>query len=732
MLALCAPAAVLTGIRLHHRERDVLTTAALAEATVRFTGTVSTDPRALEPGPGGVRRYLVTVRVRQVERHGHRSPSRARLAVIGPAGWADLSAGQEVTAWGRLERQEPGRAEAAIAYPRAGPQQVAAGSWPWRVAESLRQGLRDACAGLPTDARGLLPALVVGDTSHLDPGLKEAMQAAGLTHLTAVSGGNVTILGAAVFLGVAAIGGGRRTRVLATALVIVGFVVVARPEPSVLRAGVTGALGLVGLLLARRGAGVPMLAATTVLLLGIDPWLARSFGFALSVLATAGILVLVPLWQHRLRNWPRGPVLALSVPLAAQLSTAPVTVLLDPVVSLVAVPANLLAGAAVAPATVAGVTAAALSPVWPGGAQLTARVGGSAAGWIAVVARCAAAVPAGTVPWPSGPVGSALLTGLSVLLLVLLARRAWRTASLLPAVVVVVLVLPRWIPVLPGQRAPSGWVVVQCDVGQGSATVIRSGPDRAVMVDTGPDPRLADRCLSRLGVRHLDLVLITHFHADHCAGLQGALAGRGRPPVRVSPVALPAAQAAQVAELAPGRVLPVTALTSGTTGTADWSVRWNLIPPSASAVRTALGSSVEPEGEAVNNVSVVFFAQVHGLRIAALGDLEPQAQRSLLRTLSAGGTGAQADADAAVGPPAAVDVVVLAHHGSSRQEERLYRLLHPRVALVGVGADNDYGHPAPAALAMLDRIGAVPFRTDLQGRIAVLGSPDDLRVVTER
>jgi competence protein ComEC len=735
----------LTGLRLVHREQDPLTVAAAAGATAGFSGRVLGDPKEL-PGNsfGGASRFIVRVKVGQVELSRRQFPSAASIVVFGSGKWGELVAGQHITARGRMQPADPGQPEAALSSPRSGPVVTSPGSWPWRFAEHLREGLRKACAGLPDDARGLLPALVVGDTSRLDPDLKEDLQEGGLTHLTSVSGSNVAILGVVSFVVIGLLGGGRPVRAAGTVLVIAGFVVLARPEPSVVRAAVMGVLGLVAMLLARRGAGVPMLATTVVVLLGIDPWLARSYGFALSVLATAGLLLLVPVWTHRLRRWPESLVLAVSVPLAAQVATAPVTILLNPVVSLVSVPANLLAETAVAPATVAGVTAAALSLVWPDGAAEVAWIGGLATEWIAVVAHRAAALPAGSLPWPDGLGGALLLAALMALCISLLMRRAWRTAALVPPVVAVCLVLPRWIPVLPGAGAPKDWVVAQCDVGQGSATAIRSGPDRAVLVDTGPEPRLVDRCLRRLRVRHLDLVLITHFHADHADGFEGAVDGRGSPPVFVSPVALPGPQARDVARRSPeGRTVPVTAEVTGVAGAGVWQVRWRLIPPSASAVREGLAAGPDPAGKEINNVSVVMLAEVKGVRIAALGDVEPEAQRALLRTLTArpglagdlrpgparGGPRLPAGASGSAG---SVDVVVFSHHGSANQEERLYRFLHPRVALIGVGADNDYGHPAPAALALLKRIGATAFRTDTQGQIAVTGGPDDLRVVTSR
>ena len=212
--------------------------------------------------------------------------------------------------------------------------------------------------------------------------------------------------------------------------------------------------------------------------------------------------------------------------------TAPVVVLLQGSVSVVGVLANLLAAPLVPIATVAGVAAALVSVVWPGGATLVAWVGIVPTTGIAQVARRFAEVPGGTMPWPDGWPGALLLAGLTARSSCSPAgrwsagsRRTRRSRSgrrcsspraLLPTGIVT------W--------PPDGWRVVVCDVGQGDAIVVRSGPARAVLVDAGPDPPLVDRCLDRLGVATLDAVVLTHFHADHVDGLPGALSrALGRP-----------------------------------------------------------------------------------------------------------------------------------------------------------------------------------------------------------
>jgi competence protein ComEC len=332
---------------------------------------------------------------------------------------------------------------------------------------------------------------------------------------------------------------------------------------------------------------------------------------------------------------------------------------------------------------------------------------------------------------------------------VLSLRRAWPALAFVLIGVLCCLTAPRWVARLPGAGGwpPSDWVVVQCDVGQGSSTLIRSGIDHAVIVDTGPDPEHVDACLHRAGVRALDLVVITHFHADHAGGLAGALRGRGRPPIVVSPFQQPADQVRDVAAAAAaiGRQ-PVAGQVgmAGQIGTGAWLVRWWLLPPNhtghpvgsssggggngsgsgGSGGGSGSGGSEGAGGTEINNSSVVVFAEVHGLRVMALGDVEPEAQRPLIRTILA-----HAAAGLAMAP---VDVVVVAHHGSARQEPRLYHLLRPRIALIGVGADNDYGHPSPSALTLMRQVGALSLRTDLQGQLAVSGTADRLSAVTSR
>lgn len=360
---------------------------------------------------------------------------RTPVVVLAGPTWGALERGARVQALGALEATDPGDAARALLTTRAPPRVLAApGGWAGAVVV-LRAGLRAACAPLGDDAGGLLPSLVVGDTSTVPDDLAEALRATGLTHLTAVSGANVALVVAAATAAAAGAGLMRRARVVVAAVVLLAFAGVAGPDPSVLRAALTGVVGLVGVLSARRGAGLPALGAVGTALLVADPWLARSFGFALSVLATGGLLLLGRPWAAALaRVVPRWLAVALAAPLAAQAVCGPVVLMLSGGLPVLAVPANLAVAPVVGPTTIAGLGATLLAPAWPGGAQVLARVGGVGTWWIATVARSGAALPVATAPWPGGTAGAlalaaatvAAVAGVSLVAVSLAGRRARR------------------------------------------------------------------------------------------------------------------------------------------------------------------------------------------------------------------------------------------------------------------------------------------------------------------
>ncbi|WP_431999461.1 ComEC/Rec2 family competence protein [Streptomyces sioyaensis] len=605
-----------------------------------------------------------------------------------------------------------------------------------RLAGSLREGLREATDGLRPDARALLPGLVVGDTSRVPPDLDDAFRATDLTHLLAVSGSNLTIVlalligpphlatraerrGLAPRLGLSL----RGTAVVGGALAL-AFVVVCRPDPSVLRAAACGLITLLAIGTGRRRSLLPALAAAVLLLVLYDPWLARSYGFLLSVLATGALLLLAPRWSIALQRRRVPPRIAevIAAAAAAQAVCAPVVAVLAARVGLVAVPCNLLAELAVGPATVLGFAALAAAPVALPVARALAWCAGWPAEWIARVARAGAALPGAEFEWPGGWAGGLMLAVVLVVLVPVgrrLLRRPWLCAVCALAVLLAVCRPAPFTRVITGWPPP-GWRAVVCDVGQGDGLVLAAGDGTALVVDTGPEPRAIDRCLTDLGVRRIPLLVLTHFHADHVDGLPGALRGRSVGAIETTTLEDPPGQAQFVRTTAAAAGVPIVRAAAGERrhlGPLSWEVLWPPVPPDlpgpggpGTPDRQAAGFDGRNGSAALdgpNDASVTLLVHTRGLTILLLGDLEPPAQRALW---------------AAHPELGAVDVLKVAHHGSAHQDPLLIRRLAPRLALISCGAGNPYGHPAVGTLTALRAQGVRVLRTDTDGSLAILGT----------
>ncbi|MEU0369480.1 ComEC/Rec2 family competence protein [Streptomyces sp. NPDC006283] len=731
---LCAAAgAAAAGLHAADLSRGPLPALADRHARVTVELTVTSDPRPTRSRVVGDRMapaalVLNAEATRVTAPGGAVTATRSPVLVIVPTGeadanWRRLLPSTRLKVGGRLAPPlRPDDPFTAVLRADGGPPSIVGSpSALQRRAGALRAGLREATDGLAPDARALLPGLVVGDTSRIPADLQEAFEATDLTHLLAVSGSNLTIVlvlligppgrallaerrGLAPRLGITL----RGTALLGGVLTL-AFVVVCRPEPSVLRAAACGLITLLAIGTGRRRSLVPALAAAVLLLLLYDPWLAWSYGFLLSVLATGALLTIGPRWSEALQRRRVPPRLAeaLAATAAAQAVCAPVVAVFAARVSLVAIPCNLAAELAVAPATILGFAALATAPMGIPVAELLARCAGWPAGWIASVARTGAALPGARIDWPGGWLGGLLLLALTagtLLVVRRLTRHPWAVAL---CALLFVLAVVRPAPLTRSLTGwpPPGWALVMCDVGQGDAMVLSAGDGAAVVVDAGPDPRLADRCLSELGVTEVPLVLVTHFHADHVAGLPGVLRGRAVGAIQTTTFEEPSRQAAFVRRTAAAAGVPVNHATPGErrrAGRLSWQVLW-----------PAMSWAAAPEGP--NDASVALLVRAAGgLSLLLLGDLEPPSQRGLIRAHPAL-------------PP--VDVLKVAHHGSAYQHPSLLEGARPRLALVSCGRDNPYGHPAPRTVGALRARGALVLRTDRDGAIAVTGAGAQLRAV---
>jgi len=346
------------------------------------------------------------------------------LVIAHGGGWLDLLPGQRVRVDARLARPRSGDDITAVVLPTGAPVRLGQPPWWQRAAGAMRARLRAACARLPPDERGLVPGLVVGDVSRMPSSLTDAFRVSGLTHLNAVSGENCAVVLATVGALLRRTPLRRGWRIALAAASLAAFVVLARPSPSVLRAATMGGAALLAMSVGRRVQPVPLLSAAVLLLILTNPFLGRSVGFALSVVATAAIILLASRWAERLsRRMPRWLALAIAVPAAAQLACTPLLVLVFGQATPWAVPANLLAAPAVGPATVAGVLTAVVATVSPMVGSVLAWTAAVPAGWLALVARSMAALPGAAAGWPTGVAGAALLALLTATLLLLVLTR---------------------------------------------------------------------------------------------------------------------------------------------------------------------------------------------------------------------------------------------------------------------------------------------------------------------
>ncbi|WP_214322114.1 ComEC/Rec2 family competence protein [Nonomuraea sediminis] len=779
-----------------------------SQVTAEIVLTDDPKVRASKGGRFKQERVVVPADVEVIETGSVRLAVRTPVIVFASGHeWPGLLPSQRLRVTGRLARPDAGELVGGILLMHGQPRRLGGLSWVQTVAGSFREGLREASNVLPADQRGLLPGLVVGDVSRMDPHVSADLKEVGLSHLNAVSGANLAIVAGAVIALSRLAGVPLAWRAVLAAAAMIAFTVIARPSPSVLRALLMGLIAATALGTGRAKDGLAALSAAVLLLILFDPELARSYGFALSVAATAGILLLAPRWRshltpHHPAALPRGSAIspdrpaapprssavaprgsatsryhpavppsgsaisppgpgepspgsavsprgsavqprgsvtsryhptvpppdsvtsprgsggpsrgsaisahhsavpphgstasphgstaphyrnpaaqagsvpetvdlascsprqklhglrhllggpsrragsrqssppgsagrwvwrwvgeAVAVSAAAEVAVTPVLVLMSGQITLVAVPANLLAEPAVAPATLLGFLAALVAPVWPEGARLLVVPAGYAVGWIIEVARWAVGMPLASVPWPGGWVGLVLLGVAVAVAIAVWRRRAWRAVVLTVAGAALVAVLAVR-PVL-APWPPEGWLMVVCDVGQGDGLVLAAGEGRAVVVDTGPDPDVMDKCLRRLGVRDVPLVVLTHPHADHVDGLPGVVRGRRVGAVVVSP--------RRTAPQESGRIVAELGQWHVPEWVASPGMHWVFGPCELTVLAPDPGAGEmggQGEGSVINNSSVVMRARWRAGSVLLGGDVETEAQAEILRRVS--------------------------------------------------------------------------------------------------
>ena len=667
------------------------------------------------------------------------SPAGVRLAATLPA-WPAVVPGDRVSIEGALERRPDGDygayllevGAAGVVRARAVTVEAASGDL-GRALEGLRRGADEALRiAIPEPEAGLAAGILIGLRDRVDRALAADFTTVGATHVVAISGWNIAIV--ATTLGAVAGRVARRRRAALTALAIVVYVVFVGASPSVVRAA-----AMAGVVLLARELGRPSRAAAAIgwavtLLLLADPGLVDDVGFRLSALATAGLIAWgTPLADRlsgpapgRLRAWLAE---SLGVSLAAQLATLPIVALEFGRLSIVSPVVNLGVVPLVAPAMAAGTLALGAGALVMAGAPalLGTLLGLPAwtllAGIVGLV-RIGAAVPFASLalaaPWDA--VVAAAAVGGIVMVDRRLRSASWRvgsggsgampapghrapTAAATPAPAAlgtaghVARTAPgrrrgRWERVVAAgltagivalaiaiAHRPDGIArLTVLDVGQGDAILLEGERGTRLLVDGGPDPgRLLVALDERLPPwdRRIDVLVLTHPHEDHAAGL-AALIGRYQVQRVLEPgmIGPGPGYAALQAVLAGGRVQRGSLATGDRLGVD--AMRLEVLWPDPGEV-----PEMPPDGgTGINNVSIVLLGEVGRHRFLLTGDIEEEIDPTLLGR----------------GLPA-VDILKVAHHGSrTSSTEPLLEVLRPAVAIVSSGRGNPYGHPAPASV----------------------------------
>jgi competence protein ComEC len=612
--------------------------------------------------------------------------------------------------------------------------------------ERLRRLAGEALTlAIPEPEAGLAAGIVIGLRDRVDRDLAADFTTVGASHVVAISGWNIAIVGATVAALAGGLGRRRRTLVLVPAILL--YVLFAGASPSVVRAAAMAGVVLLARETGRAGRAAAALGWAAAILLIVEPSLVLDAGFQLSTLATAGILAWADPLDRRLRatlggRMPGWLAESLAVSLAAQAATLPIVLvafgrlaIISPVINLAIVPFVAPAMAAALVGLLGGVVTLA------GGPAVLATIAGLPA-WailtlICTVVRAGADLPFASVtiepPWT---IAAALL----VLLAPIVGRLALRgrgrrrrppappttatAGNARPGVVtrpahvrlaaVALAVAVAAVGLAAAHRASGAARITVLDVGQGDAILVEGGRGARMLVDGGPDP---DRLLVDLDRRlppwdrRIDILVLTHPHEDHVAGLPLLLDRYRIGRVYESGMRGPGpGYAAFARDMGGTRAPPLGTLSTGARIAVD-DIRLNVLWPDPGTVPR------EPPngGRAINDASIVLLGEVAGRRFLLTGDVEDDVDPILAaRHL----------------PP--VDFLKVAHHGSGTASTPAFvDAVRPALAVVSAGADNPYGHPARSTVDRLSASGARVMRTDTDGTVTITIDPSGvLRVAS--
>ena len=565
---------------------------------------------------------------------------------------------------------------------------------------SIRNNFILSTKKISSEGSQLLPGLILGDTRFQSKLLKEDMKSSGLTHLTAVSGGNIAILVVALSFLFRKLKISLRIQIILIFIFLLFFAFLVRTEPSVIRASFMASIVLISILYGVFKQGINALLLTICVVLLLDPNLATSWGFSLSVFATSGLLLFTePILNYLIKSFPwfnQNLLIIISVALAAQFSTMGLVAGFTGLISIWSVIANTLVSPIVPIVTILGYLGLIFSNFNTSIAIIFNLPAAVFANWIVMVSHFFANQTFSTVKISNGVLG--FLIANTILLLFIYLVRKFQIFTIFTTILFTLLfiLISQFIFFKPNWPLKD-WQFVMCDVSQGDGLVIRDSLGKTIVVDVGPDGKLMNKCLHKLGIKQIDILLLTHFHLDHVEGLSEVLRNHDIKMAYASWIKEPYEESKRVEQILGHQ--KINYLLSGQEiylGKIKLTCLWP--------------TSKKMEIESVaNNSSLVVLAEIDKASILLTGDIEPPAQeviRSMWNKLQ-------------------VDVIKIPHHGSKFQDALFPEWSGARLALISAGVENTYGHPSKEAIKLYEDSKMKVLSSSSSGSISIFVNEQD-------
>ncbi len=566
---------------------------------------------------------------------------------------------------------------------------------PVRLARLITDKIREIC---PEDTAEFTVSLLLGDKSRLyeQEGLYLALSRAGLMHVVAVSGMHIAFLVSLLQL---LLGRTRRSSLFCIALVWL-FVLTAGASPSAVRAGVMQSLLLLAPVLDRENDAVTSLSFALGLLLLTNPYAAASVSLQLSFAAMAGLYglsgrisaaLLAALPEGRARTFLRRPVEIVGSSLSVMAFTVPLTALHFGTVSVLAPLTNCLCLWLVSICFCGGILSCALAALFPAAGICAAWLLAWPARAIFLASRLISALPFATLYMQDHFVAWWLLLCYGLVCVAVCSRAGVRFKILLPALLSVA-VLAVNLEAMKLSYAAGRGVISVLDVGQGQCISVFSG-DRTLLIDCGGlntadnAGETAGAYLTSRGRPCVDVLLLTHLHADHANGVT------------------------MLMEMAEVKQLYIPANCSDDDG---------LLPK--------ILESAERHGTEVQTVSEDELLRLDGItaQLYAPGEAGEVNERCVMTKVSLGDYDMLVTADSSKTveralieshPVRDVELLIAGHHGSRNACcGELLGSIGADTAVISVGY-NSFGHPTYETLERLAAYGYQIYRTDLNGTV---------------